>query len=263
MKKKIFIGSVLITVLIVLASFTSAVSAVDLSDQNKVTITTTLYQFIDKKEILTEVTEEEASDIMIYLEKLHVALVEEDENSIVKYENILSEKGIFGENHEIFSKKSIFGLLPERFRSIIPNTYISISKNFEKPFSTLHAEGQGRLMFLTEGIGQYFMFAGAIMLLVSLILVPLIPIALLLLFGGLFIHAIGYLLGHLIPVRIRHPWLHMDLVDGNLTVNATEYSVPLNATFTPFGGIAINFPTLGGGDSYLFVSGYTNEIKFE
>lgn len=263
MKKKILIGSVLVAVLIVLASFTSAVSAVDLSDQNKVTITTTLYQFIDKKEILTEVTEEEAAEIMIYLENLHVALVEDDEDSIVKYESILSEKGILGENHEIFSKKSIMDLLPERFRSIIPNTYTSMSENIEKSFNIVRAEGHGRLMFLTEGIGEYFMFAGAILLLVSILLIPLMPMALLLLFGGLFIHAIGYLLGHLIPFRIRHPWLHMDLVDGNLTVNATEYSAPLNATFTPFGGIAINFPTLKEEAPYLFVAGYSQEIKFE
>ena len=224
------------------------------------TITTTIYRFIYKEEISTEVTEEEAAEIRDYLENLHIALVEGDKNSIVKYESILGEKGILGKHNEIFSKKGVMGI-PERFNSIISST--STSKDIENTFCIVNAEGHGNLTFFSEAVLEYFMAVGVVMLLVGLILLPLLPFALILLLGSALAMPVARLISHLVPFRVFNSWIGMNLVDGSCSIqggNGTQdLTAPLNVILRGFAGITINFPI--GENPYLFVSGFSLETK--
>lgn len=275
MYKKIIMGSILAAVLIVLASFSSAVGYIDedkvtifdenkatMADENKVTITTTLYRFIYKEEISTEVTEEEAAEIRDCLENLNVALVEEDKNSIEEYEYILSEKGVLGEHNEIFSKKGIMGI-PEKFSSIISSTYTSMSKDIENTFCIVNAEGHGNLTFFSEAVLEYFMLVGVVLLLVGLILLPLLPFALILLLGSALALPVVHIASHLVPFRIFNSYIGMKLVDGSCSIqgrNGTQdLTAPLNVTLRGFAGVTINFPI--GENPYLFVSGFSLNTK--
>lgn len=265
---KLLIVSIGVAVLVVLASFTSAVSTMYLCDKNKVTITTTLYRFISKEEIVTEITEEEAAEIMAYLEHLHVALIEGDEHSIAKYESLLNEKGILGENHAIFSKKDILGILPEKFRSIMPRTYTSMSKDIVNKLCFVNAVGDGNIMFLAEGILEYLMSFGAALILAGII-IPifafLLPLSLLLFYGSYFSFKIVHFLSHLVLFRLFHAKLRINLVDGNCSISDQDgfqnFIAPLEAILRGYCGITINLPI--SEKPYLFLAGFTLKSEIE
>lgn len=239
MNKKILIGSILIAAIIALATFTPAVCAADLNNVKKVTIETTIHKFLGKEEIVTEVSEEDAAEIMDKLEYYRQSLIRGDKQLIKKYESLLVDSGIFGKDHNPFSKKDIISLLLERYRSMVPNNPSSLVE--ENRLCFVNARGKGNLTFAFDGLYEYFIASGAFIILVSLVIPFLIPIGVMLLLGGLA----GLFISHIRPFRILHPNLEMNLKTGDCSITgingAQQYSAPVDANFTGFTGLTVNF----------------------
>jgi hypothetical protein len=243
--KKIVIISFLISVIIVLATITPAVCAENLNIEKKVTIKTTFYQFLNKKEIVTEVSKDEVEEIKENLEHLQQALIKGDKQLIEKYELYLINKGIFDKNDKIFSKKNIMSSLSKRYNSMkIENPSSLVDEN---RMCLVNARGKGNLTFMFDEAFESLVFAGAMLILLCALLPPLIPIlappALLLILGGIA----GYFLAHLRPFRILNPTLNMSLKTGNCSINgingSQQYTAPLDASFYWISGITVNFYT--------------------
>lgn len=245
MKKKILIGSILAAVIIVLATCTPAICATDLNNVKKVTIKTTIHKFLGKEEILTEVSEEAAAEIMENLEYYRQSLNNGDKKSIQKYESLLIDSGIFGKDHNPFSKKDSISILYEKYRSMMQSNPPSLTD--ENRFCFVNAQGKGNLSFAFDGFLEYLIMSGLILLIACLILPPLVPIfaplSLILIFGGgacLFVN-------HLRPFRILHPHLelHLDTGDCSITgINGSQqFTAPMEAVFSGFNGLTVNFLT--------------------
>jgi len=243
--KKIVIISFLISVVIVLATITPVVCAENLNIEKKVTIKTTIYQFLTKKEIVTQIPEDEVEEIKQNLEHLQQALIKGDKELIEKYELFLINKGIYDENEKIFSKKSIMNTLSKRYNSMkLGNPFSLVDEN---KMCLVNAKGKGNLTFMFDEAFESMVFAGAMLILLCALLPPLIPIlappALLLIFGAL----IGHFLAHLRPFRILNPTLNMSLKTGNCSINgingSQQYTAPIDASFYWISGITVNFYT--------------------
>jgi len=261
MKKKIVIINILAAAIIVLATITPVVYAENLNIEKKVNIITTIYQFLDKKEIATEVSEEESQEIKEDLENLQQAFIEQNKQLIEKYESILFDKGIFGENYKIFSKKSIMSALYEKYPSIKSNSPSSLVN--ENKMCFVNAKGKGNLTFMFDE-AFISMVAGAVaLLLLCVFLPPLFAILglpiFILLFGGLG----GYILAHLRPFRILNPTLEMHLKTGDCSINglngSQQFLAPLDANFYWFTGITVNFYT-NDPDVFLLIFALKSEV---
>jgi hypothetical protein len=242
MKKKIFIGSIIAAVIIVLATCTPAVFATDLDNVKKITIKTTIYKFLGKEEIITEVFKEEAAEIMEYLEYYQQSLIKGDKQLIDKYESILINSGIFGKDHNPFDKKDILSLLCKRYPSLIQGNPSSVSD--ENRLCVVNARGKGNLTFAFDNFYNSMIASGVILLLLCIFipLAPVIgPIALILLLGG----AAGLFISHIRPFRIIHPHLGMNLRTGNCSINGLnghqQFPAPVKANFSGFTGLTVNF----------------------
>ena len=217
MKKKMLIGSILAAVIIVLATCTPTVCAADLNNVKKVTVKTTIYKFLVKEEIVTEVFEEEAAEIMEYLEYYRQSLIKGDKQLIERYESILIDSGIFGKDNNPFSKKSILSVLLKRNSLMIQSNIPSLAD--ENRLCFVNAQGKGNLTFAFDGLFNYSITSGALLLVAGIFLPPLLPIvilpSLLLIFGGLA----GLFISHIRPFRIIHPQLGMNLITGDCSIN--------------------------------------------
>jgi len=243
MKKKTLIGSILAVVIIALATCTPAVCATDLNNVKKVTVKTTIHKFFGKEEIVTEVFEEEAAEIMDKLELYRQSLIKGDKQLIKNYESLLVDSEIFGKNQNPFNKKDIISVLYERYRSIIQSNSPSTSE--ENRLCFVNARGKGNLMFAFDGLFNYSIASGALLLVAGIFLPPLLPIvlpiSLLLIFGG----AAGLFISHIRPFRVLHPYLEMNLKTGDCSINGLnghqEFPAPIKANFSGFTGLTVNF----------------------
>ena len=255
MNKKILFGSILAAVIIALATCTPAVCSADLNNVKKVTIETTIHKFLGKEEIVTEVSEEEAAEIMEYLEYYQQSLNNGDKKLIQKYESLLIDSGIFGKDHNPFSKNDIKSILSERYRSMIQSNPPSPTIN--NRFCFVNAQGKGNLTFAFDGLFDYLITSGALLLVFCILLPPLFPIfgplSLILIFGGgacLFVN-------HLRPFRILHPQLELHLDTGDCSITGLngvqQFSAPVEAVFSGFNGLTVNFLTK---DRSVFLLGF-------
>lgn len=257
-KKNKVIGNILATIIIILATFTPIVYAEDLNCEKKVIITTTKYQFFDKKEIITEVSEEEAEDIMDDLENLRQALIEGNNQLIEKYESSLINKGIFDEKNKIFSKKNTMNVLYERYLSTRLNNPSSLAD--ENILCFVNARGKGNLSFMFDSAFEIFMTAAVLLLVLCAFFPPLIAIfglpILLLIFVGIF----GLTTTHLIPFRVLYPTLKMRLNSGDCSITglrgSQQYTAPLEAVFSGFNGLTVNFQKWSSVDNNVFLLGF-------
>jgi len=255
MKKKILIGSILAAVIIALATCTPAVFAKDLNNVNKVTIKTTVYKFLGKEEIITEVFEEEAEEIMDNLEYYRQSLIKGDKQLIERYESIIIDSGIFGKDHNPFSKNSILNVLLKRNSLMIQSNPSSLAD--ENRLCFVNARGKGNLTFAFDGLFNYSITSGALLLVAGIFLPPLLPIvilpSLLLIFGGVA----GLFISHIRPFRIIHPQLEMYLKTGDCSINGLDgsqkFPAPIRAVFSGFTGLTVNFPTE---DQNIFLLGF-------
>jgi len=258
-KKNKVIGNILASIIIVLATFTPIVCAGELSSEKKVTIITTKYQFFDKKEIITEVSEEEAEDIMDDLENLGQALIDGNNQLIKKYESSLIDKGIFDENHKIFSKKGIISVLRERYFSKRSNNPSSLAD--ENSLCFVNARGTGNLSFMFDSAFENFLAAAVVLVFLCAFFPPLIALfglpILLLIFVGIF----GLTITHLIPFRVLYPTLKMRLNSGDCSIkgiNGTQqYTAPLEAVFSGFSGLTVNFQKWSDEDNNVYLLGFS------
>ena len=256
MKKKVLIGSIFAAAIIIIVSFTPAVCAENLNSKKIVTIKTTYYQFLTKEEIINEVSEEEAEQIMDILEQYRQSLIQGDKKLIEKFESILIDKGIIGENHKTSSKKDIKSLILERYRSMTIKKSSSLVD--ENRLCFVNARGQGNLSYMFDEAFESLAAAGILLLLLCIILPPFMPIlglpAIFLLLSGLA----GLVITHLIPFRILYPKLFMHLTDGDCSINglngSQQYPAPVTAIFYGFSGLTVNFFT--GNPSSVFLLGF-------
>ena len=166
------------------------------------------------------------------------------------------DSGIFGEKHNPFSKKDSISVLYERYRSKTLNNPSSLAD--ENQLCIVKAQGKGNLTFLLDNIFHYFMYSGALLLVFGVFLPPLLPIvapvSLMLIFGGLA----GLFINHLIPFRFLFPQLGMNLTTGDCSINglngSQHFPAPLNATFSGFNGLTVNFYTTK--DPSVFLLGF-------
>jgi hypothetical protein len=257
MKKKIVFGSILTAAIIILATCIPAVCSLDLKNEEKVTITTTFYQFFKKEEIVMEVSEEEAEEIKDDLEHLQQAFIEGDEQLIEKYELNLIDKGIFSEKQKMFSKKSILNILHNKYRSMESD---NPSLADENRLCFVNARGKGLLGFMFDEAFNSLLVVGALMLILCAVLPPLFPIlglpGLVLLLMG----SVGIVFSHIIPFRILYPKLKMELTAGDCSITglngSQQYTAPVYAEFSGFNGITVNFWKSAGGESDLFLLGF-------
>lgn len=258
MKKNIVIGSILAAVIIVLATCTPAVCAIGVNSENKVTITTTFYQFIKKEEIVIEVSEEEAEEVMDNLEHLRQALIEGDKQLIEKYESLLIDKRIFGENNKIFSKKGMISKLRDRYRSMELNNPSILAD--ENSLCFVNSRGKGGLGFMFDDAFYSLVMAGVILLVMCALIPPLIPILgpamVLSLFGGIA----GITIAHLIPFRILYPTLKMNLSSGDCSIiglkGSQQYTAPVDAVFSGFNGLTVNIWKWSDVEPNVFLLGF-------
>lgn len=255
MKKKILIGSILTAVIISIATCTPAVCAKDLNNVNKVTIKTTIYKFLGKEEIVTEVFEEEAEEIMDNLEYYRQSMIKGDKQLIERYESILIDSGIFSKDYNLFSGKDILSVLLKRYSMIIQSNPSNLAE--ENSLCFVNARGKGNLTFAFDGLYNYSIASGALLLVAGVFLPPLLPIvilpSLLLIFGGLA----GLFISHIRPFRIMHPHLEMYLKTGDCSINglngSQQFPAPIKAVFSGFTGLTVNFPAE---DQTIFLLGF-------
>ncbi len=264
MKKKIVIKSFFVSAIILLVSIAPVVCAENLNIEKNVKIITTVYKFLDKEEIVREVSEKEAQEIREDLEHLQQAFIEQNKQLIEKYESILFDKGIFGENHKIFSKNSIMNILNERY--LLMKSRYSSNLSDENGICFVNARGKGSLQFMLDEVSQQ-LFNGGILLLLLLafaqVLSPILIIPMIiLLLGGLG----GIVLAHLLPFRLLCPKLVMYLDTGNCTLKglngSQQYTAPIDLRFYWFNGITINFLTNLSKPLDLFLLGFAFKSDF-
>jgi len=182
---------------------------------------------------------------MKIFEEYRQSLINEDEKSIEKYESILIDRGIIGENHKIIKNKDIKNRILERFISMeLKNPTKSRSDN---RMCTVNARGKGNLTYLFDEAFESLAAGGILLLLLIILLPPLAPIlglpALFLLFSGLA----GLVITHLIPFRILYSKLYMELNSGDLSINglngSQNFTAPVTANFHWYTGLTVNFYT--------------------
>ena len=255
MKKKILIGSILAAAIIAIASFTPAVCAEDLNSKKMVTIKTTYYNFLEKEETVTEVSEEEAEYLLDIMEEYRQSLIRGDKQLIEKFESLLVDKGIIDENYKTSSKKDIKSLILEKYRSMILKKSSSLGD--ENRMCFVNANGKGNLSFMFDEAFYSLVVGGFFLLLLCLLLPPLMPLlglpAGFLLIGGLA----GLVLSHLLPFRILYPTLYMQLTTGDCSITglngSQQYPAPVSAKFNWFTGLTVNFFT---SDPNVFLLGF-------
>jgi uncharacterized membrane protein len=258
MKKKIIcLSAIIVGILIVLGSLSTAVCSKDLET---VTIETNLYYGKRSNKISTEVSVEEALVIKQLLINLNQAIETNDEEAIAKYETILNEKGIFGEKRQEFISKNTFS---ENMNLNKYSKYLkqSAGDNISNTLCYFNAIGTGGIFFtlavrFIEAMQEIIDNASTVIEVFVLLLV-LLPFL-----------AIIYLFTHLIPFRILMPIGIVSIVNGSMSslglqgykrvvVGAEDYTVNISW----FTGATVNFIGSGSLAGFLFVSGFAGGVK--
>jgi hypothetical protein len=259
MNKKIISLSILTAVIILLTGCTPALASPKnnlLAVKNDlVTIEVNHYLGRQTQQIRTTVTASDAEQIRLYLTELYKAQERNDNAAISKYEALLNNKGIFGEQNHRFSS-TINGITRLEKTTLSRYTPTIAGDNISNRLCYFNAIGEGGMLWwlglgfiqnLVDSITNVSNPIGAIILLI--ILLPLIVLTM--------------LLTDLIPFRIFSPTGIISLKNGTIsalganghqrvTVGSESYGVNL----TGFTGITINIPPINNHKSFLFVSGF-------
>ena len=255
MKKGMIFLSFIIAAIIILTNVSSTVVSVDpkyVVNQDKKLVEMNRYGYHRKDTIVTEFTDEEIEYLKTCLIKLEDALFRNDDKEISKYEEILKEKGIFGEKHQNIGSDSLFSRLSPMQR-LCPKP---LNDNLSNQFCYVHAVGEGIMIFtigaiLAEILYNILSNASSVWELLALGLV-LLPFYVLL-----------FLVTHLIPFRILLPVGNIGVKNGTISTigidgfhtreivdNMTELAV------YGFTGITISLPGTNTTDEFLFASGF-------
>jgi hypothetical protein len=254
MKKKIIcFSAVIVGILIVLGSLSPAVCSKDI---DTVTIEVNRYNLRNPTTIRTEVNAEEAQEIKQILIDLNEAIENNDEAAISQYEEILNEKGIFGEQRQEFISQNTFS---EKMRGMKQ----TLSAEITNRLCYFNAVGNGSIFFtlavrfievMQEIIDNATSVIEALVLL--LVLLPFF--------------AIIYLGTHLIPFRILMPIGIVGMDKGkmfSLGLNGFKRVViesgddPLFVNLTWFTGATVNIIGSGSLGGFLFVSGFAAGVE--
>ena len=221
---------------------------------NLVTIEVNHYLGREPKQVRTTVTTSEAEEIRQYLIELYDAQERNDRQAISKYEALLNEKGIFGENYQKFySNDDCMTLIEKTKLSRFPSSLVG--ENISNRLCYFNTIGEGIMLWwlglafwqaIVKAIENVSNPIGAIILLI--ILLPLLVLTM--------------LLTDLIPFRIFAPTGAISLQNGTISclglkgfqhvkVGAEQYGVNLSW----FTGITINIPPINNHKAFLFVSG--------
>ncbi|HEC81464.1 MAG TPA: hypothetical protein ENI42_03445 [Thermoplasmatales archaeon] len=248
MKKKFV--SLFAAVVIVSAALTPVVNArmFQRRDNQTVSVVTCIYQRYGVKEVVTEVSEQEAYEIKQCLEQLNYALGEGDEKKVLTLVSLLREKRLFNETLSEMNLAlhglDVFSGEEGKTLSFFSKKVLSTAEtNISNFLCYVHATGRG-LMFFTIG--------HILLVLASMGLILPIQFYLLIL-----------ILTHLIPLRVLLPIGSISLEEGKIstfglggfqTVEAVNETV--GVTLLGFTGVTINIP-FGETQGFLFVSGFS------
>ena len=264
MKKKIIILSAILAGIVILAGFTQAVGTSDveeIQEQQNVVIEICRYYGKKTEPILTEVSEDEAQEIIEILTNLNHAIETNDEEAIKQYETILNEKGIFGDNYQEFFSQDTFSekAKTQKYQEYFPTNGDNVDNNL----CYFNALGKGIMVF-TLGIR----FLEAIIRAVenaSSFLAGLILLLALLPFFVLIM-----LFTHLVPFRILLSRGIVGIKEGNMFTLGLQGFKKMdsfkNETYyvniSGFTGLTINIPNFGQEEgTFLFVSGIAIGVK--
>jgi hypothetical protein len=258
MNKKIISLSILTAVIILLTGCTPALASQKnnlLAVKNDlVTIEVNQYLGRQPKQICTTVTTGEAEEIRHNLIELYNAQERNDRQAISKYEALLNEKGIFGEEYQYFSSqtngKTLLGKtnLPRYFTS-------TAGENISNSLCYFNAIGEG-LVLWGFALSFWQLMVNALKnqsnpLTAFILLLVLLPLAI-----------VVMLLTNLIPFRILAPTGVLALKNGTISafglngfqrvkVGAEGYGVNISG----FTGLTLSIPPINNHKAFLFVSG--------
>ncbi|KYK32562.1 MAG: hypothetical protein AYK22_07355 [Thermoplasmatales archaeon SG8-52-3] len=262
MKKKLFVISTIIAIVIILGSFSSSITASNLEEitsTEKVCIIVNKYIGNPSEKIETEVNIEEAEEIKEILINLNEAINNNDNEKISFYEKQINNKGIFGNNYQKFNSNEdylqrlksnqnspLFKLLGNKNGDNLSNIlcfFNAIGNGiFASYIGVLALEGFMRLLNNASSFAEMFV-----------IIIVFLPLAL----------TVVVLTG-LIPIRILMPKGIVYMEQGRITSvglggvkRVTVDTEPVSVNLSLFTGLSISIPGNEdtGRDNFVFASG--------
>lgn len=264
MRKKIVILSAAVAVLIILGVLSPTICSVDveiLQKNETLMVEVNRYYGDNFEPIYTEVSYEQAEEIKEILISLNEAIENNDEEAISKYETILNEKGIFGNNYQEFYSKKTFAekMNFSRYSGLLKYMEGRNGDNISNNLCYFNAIGQGLILFNLE-----LKLWGAIVRAVENASSPLAGLIIFLALLPFF--ALVLLLTHLIPFRILMPAGAFSFQNGSISsIGLMGYKKvvvgpdPIDVNVSWFSGLTINFPI--SENPFLFISGIALEVK--
>ena len=260
MKKKIFVICLLFVSLIVSSNFSSAVSSNNLEEkEKKITVEINKYENGEAKKLLVELNPDKAEQLKSYLIALDDALERDDGQDILKYQNLIDENGLIGENNIEFKPKNPESFLKIKNMPLTKNLFSSLSNqsdgNITNFLCYFHARGHGTMLF-TTGL---LLFIPTIFLVSAFgenVLKILIPLYLII---ALFTHLVPFRVG--LPIgllMIKGGSASAIGVNGYQKVEIENSSQIMVVGFT---GITISIPFVDTPqdeyNGFMFVSGFS------
>lgn len=263
MNKKIFIGSLAIVFVIVLAGLSPVVTSVEdieqISNANLVAIEVSYYQRQTPDRIQTMVSNAEAEQIKQILISLHHALQTNDNDAIRYYENVLFKKGILDETYHDLSQIKT-NKLNSPMLSRVPFLQTLSDDNISNSNCYFNVIGEGTALWgiahqFYENILRIIRNASTIIEAFVLLLVFLPFIAIALLFSNLIPFRLFCPSGT-VSARNATITTRGDLGEKKLIVGSD--SVQLDVSL--FTGISINIPGSENRNSFLFITGFASQV---
>ncbi|UCD13566.1 MAG: hypothetical protein JSW60_08415 [Thermoplasmatales archaeon] len=258
MKRKIGFLSISIALIIILAGLSPVAGSIDIEEiKNNENIVVEINRYYGKKTepIRTSVSYEEAEELKEILINLNEAIENNDEEAISRYERILNEKGLFGDEYQEFFSRNTF------LKNFKPDSYPRISEllhklngdNISNSLCYFNAIGSGVLLFpfgvmIWEAIVRIVKNASS-PLAGFILLLALIPVLVMVM-----------LVTHLVPFRILMSKGIINMQKGTISSLGLKGfkrlkvdTEPVNVNISWFSGITFNIPFTN--NSFLFVSG--------
>ncbi len=264
MNKRLPLLAIILAILLLLSGLSPVVNSKEITDnQDKITVEVNQYGPNGVKKVLTELDVEEARELQEHFEKLHEAIDKKDQKEISKYESLINERGIFGENYQnIYSRYQTqkLNLITKNPRYQDKLTTLSnYDDNISNSMCLFYASGEG-IMIFTIGVK----LAEAILETISNASSFLEQLVLLLAF--LPIYVLVMLFTHAIPFRIALPIGIVQMTNGKISTRGTAgYKTiyvedeTVNVNVSGFTGITVSIPSFSEEDDsagFLFVSGF-------
>jgi len=226
-----------------------------------VTIEVNKYLGGKPEQILTEVSEEEAEEIAQLLLELYDAIERNDNAAILKYENILNTRGIFGDEYsEFYSQDEFLEMVETPENSQLVKRFDEMQgDNISNYVCYYHAAGKG-IMIFTLGLRVLEAIIDAIenadsFLEAFVLLIALLPF-----------YVLIALITHIVPFRILLPIGVILMESGKMFSlglggfkSVTVEDEPYNVNISWFTGLTVNIPF--SENPFLFVSGVAFEVK--